>query len=209
MTKEEWLACTDPKAMLDFLGDSASDGKLRLFAVACCRRIWPLVADTKSRQAVEISEQYADDRASDEELEAASKDAASVGIGFGIQFSAANAAHFASRPGRVAADRCAMYAARAVPDSDERVAQARLVRCLWGDPFRKPRAHTAFLPWNTSSAVNLAQSIYDARAFERLSELADELEKADCDDANVVGHCREAGPHARGCWVVDRILGKE
>ena len=49
MTEAEWLACTDPKSMLDLLGDKLSDRKLRLFACACCRRIWHLLQPTSSQ----------------------------------------------------------------------------------------------------------------------------------------------------------------
>ncbi len=47
------------------------------------------------------------------------------------------------------------------------------------------------------------------RAFDRLPILADALEEAGCDHPDVLAHCRGPGPHARGCWVVDLVLGKE
>jgi hypothetical protein len=71
VTEAEWDACTDPNPMLDFLHGRASDRKLRLFAVAVCRRAWHLLTDERGRRAVEVSERYADGLASREELEAA------------------------------------------------------------------------------------------------------------------------------------------
>ena len=51
--------------------------------------------------------------------------------------------------------------------------------------------------------------MHDDRAFDRLPILADALEDAGCDNADVLAHCRGEGPHVRGCWVVDLILGKQ
>jgi hypothetical protein len=85
-------------------------------------------------------------------------------------------------------------------------ALADLTRDVMGNPFR---AIAVELAWRSANVVGLAQSIYDDRAFDRLPILADALEEAGCDHADVLDHCRQGGEHCRGCWVVDSILGKE
>lgn len=42
-----------------------------------------------------------------------------------------------------------------------------------------------------------------------LSVLADALEDAGCDCGGLLDHLRSPGPHVRGCWAVDCILGRE
>ncbi|QEL15868.1 hypothetical protein [Limnoglobus roseus] len=89
--------------------------------------------------------------------------------------------------------------------ADEEWIQATLLRDIFGNPFRP----VTFSPtWLTPTVVSLAEGIYADRAFDRLPILADALQDAGCEDADVLGHCRGEGVHVRGCWVVDGVLGK-
>ena len=50
--------------------------------------------------------------------------------------------------------------------------------------------------------------MYASRDFSPMPILADALQDAGCDSADILDHCRGSGPHVRGCWVVDLVLGK-
>jgi hypothetical protein len=50
--------------------------------------------------------------------------------------------------------------------------------------------------------------MYESRHFSPMPILADALQDAGCDNPDVLDHCRGPGPHVRGCWVVDLVLGK-
>jgi hypothetical protein len=63
--------------------------------------------------------------------------------------------------------------------------------------------------WQAGTVPALAQTIYEEKRFGDLPVLADSLEEAGCADAGLLAHCRQAGDHVRGCWVVDLILGKK
>lgn len=82
---------------------------------------------------------------------------------------------------------------------------ADLLRCVVGNPFRPVAFDHA---WRMEHTVGIAAKMYDERDFRAMPILADALEEAGCDSADVLSHCREPGPHARGCWVVDGVLGK-
>jgi hypothetical protein len=87
--------------------------------------------------------------------------------------------------------------------------QSVLLRDIFGNPFRSsPPFPQPVLAWNDSTIKRIAQGIYDERAFDRLPILADALLDAGCDDEELIRHCRSDGPHVRGCWAVDLILGK-
>ena len=76
ITESEWLAHTHSTEMLGLLRDRAGEKDLKRFAVACCRRIWPLIHDERSRRAVEMAERDIDGRLTAEERLAASRGAA-------------------------------------------------------------------------------------------------------------------------------------
>jgi hypothetical protein len=79
MNEAEWLACDDPRPMLEFLRGKASERKMRLFLVACARLVWDQLSDLVMRTAVETAERYADGLASSEEL----RDTHDEAFGFG------------------------------------------------------------------------------------------------------------------------------
>jgi hypothetical protein len=219
MTEAEWLECTDPTPMLEFLRRKASDRKLRLFAVACCRRGRHLMTDTRNRRAVEVTEQYADGFASDDEL----SDAITSGVCWApvLYAARANAKLAVWFTARGEAYDAFPASARDAPWTQAKeevwnsariaawLAQARLLREIFGNPFRPVTLNPLWFVWNDGTIPTLAQGIYDDRAFDRLPVLADALEEAGCNDAEILTHCRSEGEHTRGCWVVDLILGKQ
>jgi hypothetical protein len=79
---------------------------------------------------------------------------------------------------------------------------------VFGNPFRRVKLSPVQRAWNDATLPKLAEAIYEERAFDRLPVLADALEDAGCTDDELLAHCRGPGPHARGCWALDLILGK-
>lgn len=230
MTEAEWLACTEPQRMLTFLGGRITDRKLRLFAVACCRRIWSLLPGEQFRHLVELSERYADREVSRRDLMEARQlaegnsppgwDAAAVAAvtaalrqpysaACQAQRAAATAAANAQAherlrdPNRVPSETCDDVLRRAI--LAEFSEQSVLLRDLCGNPFGRPPRPFA---WLTPATSAIAQTIYYDRRFEDLPVLGDALEDGGCTEQDFLEHCRSPGPHVRGCWVVDHLLGK-
>jgi hypothetical protein len=82
---------------------------------------------------------------------------------------------------------------------------ADLIREFVPNPFL---ALTWNPDWFTSTVRDLASHISAAQEFSSMPILADALQDAGCDDEQILTHCRANKPHARGCWVLDAILGK-
>ena len=225
MTEEQWVACTDLGPLLEFLRDKASDRKLRLFACACCRHIWQLLRDRDCRAAVEQAERYADGQASKRGLTPIRVEARKAVRRQGIPYWRRRAVHAClkvveDRPAPAVAAGAAINASGAVVCKPSNrggyktalAAQAALLRDLFS-PFRPV---TPGPDWRTPQAGALAQVAYDERelpagtlAVARLAVLADALEETGCDQAELLAHLRGPGPHVRGCWAVDLLLGKQ
>jgi hypothetical protein len=218
MTETEWLRGSDPPTLLKYVRSAASGRKLRLFAVACCRRVWHFL-DKREQWTVAVAERYADGIATNLDLAGVHPPHRTVGALDPMDWAVIEGNGGASaRLGLIWAvtDRNDWNAAImawasatlvAPPDTcrGEMLGQCRLLRDLFGNPFR-PGNLGQLPPGRT--AAHLAQAIYDDRAFDRLPILADALEDAGCSDADILAHCRGGGEHVRGCWVVDLLLGK-
>ncbi|HJZ54410.1 MAG TPA: hypothetical protein VKE74_05605 [Gemmataceae bacterium] len=87
--------------------------------------------------------------------------------------------------------------------------QAALVRELFGDPFRPSRLRPGAACLRTDAVRLLARWIDDRQDFSAMPILADALEEAGCDDQDLLDHCRHGRSHARGCWALDLVLGRE
>ena len=207
MTEVEWLACTDATPMLKSVRGGASDRKLRLFACAGCRHVWPLLANNECRRGVELAEIFADDDQVKSELTAAcdkiwrlSATAQGLVSHPDTRHGASHNAAQYTATGKMWHVEDAAYAVRVLAArSGTGIFQVQILRDIFGNPFRP----VALDPhWLTADVVALARGIYDDRAFDRLPILADALIDAGCDNANILGPRRSDGPHVRGCWVV-------
>jgi hypothetical protein len=222
MTEQEWQGAWPFQGrtwdtMLTFLGSQASPRKMRLFAVACCRRLLDRVpVSPEDKEAVEVAERFADGKASLKELGDAGASistdwtAAAVCEAGGVEGASecayevmVSAPHQATYPPGSDKTVRAFFSAS---EAWERQAQVCLIRCIFGNPFRPL---TVAPTWRTADVLRLAETIYAERAFDRLPILADALEEVGCNDAQLLGHLRGPGPHYRGCFALDAVLAKE
>ena len=218
MTENEWLTSGYAQAMLSHINGKVSDRKRRLFAYACCQKIWSRMEYEEIRQAVKTAEKFADGLASMEELE---KDYfAALSVVESKDFRPINGpAHWAAYwTAHWAAESAAIWASEwsaesEAEDADDETAywtaqniQAHILRDIVGNPFKPITFQTQ---WKTHTILPLAQSMYDDRDFTAMPILGDALEEAGCDNEEILRHCRSEGLHYRGCWVLDLVLGKE
>jgi hypothetical protein len=221
MTEEKWLAAVEPYALI-YHPKCRNDRKRRLFSCACARRLLHHLTDTRFADVVAGCEAFADGAcdwksvlAHRKTLRTAAKDLPAETLEHQHHAVSAVAALTAKEfMSFKMASESASHAVGALMRprfmegcAAERLEQARLARDIFGNPFRP----VAFADeWRTSTAVAVAQQMYDSRDFGAMPILADALQDAGCEDDAILSHCRGAKQaHVRGCWVVDLVLGKK
>ncbi len=208
MDEAEWMACESPTPMLQFLSDRASERKWRLFACACVRGVWHLLTTYHSRRAVEVGERYADGLADEYERRRA-RQSADFDCGGAASYPAIQAAKLcvSDWPGQSLVAEVCRRTAEAAGKREERKAHCAFLRDVFRPP---PFSNTTLVPaWLTPNVEAVATTIYAERRFDDLPVLADALEDAGCADQVILDHLRGPGPHVRGCWSLDLVLGKE
>jgi hypothetical protein len=214
MTEADWLASNDPVAMLQYLKGKAmaTPRKLRLFTYAVLRRF---LADQPSvLELIELAERFVDGQATDVERRSAiagidpARDLRTLSMNLVRHCLTSPAEGYGAEMDWWHHATASVLCAKSKTDTAPQ--EVALLRDVFPTPIirRMPRFAPALREKNDNLLPRLAQAIYNDRAPDRLPILADALEEAGCSDAAILGHCRGPGPHIRGCWVVDLILGK-
>jgi hypothetical protein len=221
MTDEQWLACESPARMRREIRSRPFPGfRWLLFDLACVER----VRDLLTPSAVRWLDDYADwDGASPRDWNAARRRLDLVGDEMrvlwtrradalrGAKVAAARAVLAVGSYNLTVSEMACVAAGRRAGRPGlleavrvERQAQAALMRCV----FRSSLAPVAFSDaWRTDTVRALATQMRLLRDYSAVPILADAIQEAGCDDERILTHCRCGGPHVRGCWVVDLVLG--
>jgi hypothetical protein len=232
MTPEEhWLTSQSGSEMIDanetWLEKQEGSRKVSLLVIAHARRVWQSIIDDdwsdhswnygrgrcrtlidRCAAALDVCERFLEGEASVEERAAA--------IAEMEEFDRTNHGPFLSLPLNAAVwcataafsgESVACYSLATNREGGAELSLAILLRDIFGNLFRP----VSFSPdWRTGTAVSLARVMYESREFSAMPILADALQDAGCDNDDILSHCRDATQlHARGCWVVDLVLGKD
>jgi hypothetical protein len=223
---------------LGILKGKVAERKLKLFACCCCRRVWHYLEGTcrtavevterfADGEAGPGDLQSAERRAWEESQGARVHKVGRTRVS-ALAVWCASRTHERSASIRSSVDvsvrSSADYASLAFglqvegspkdvqAQAREKAIQSDLLRDIFGNPFRPV---TLDVSWLMPTVRQLAQAAYEERLLpsgeldrDRLRVLADALDDAGCQDPQILGHCRGSGPHVRGCFVIDLLLGR-
>jgi hypothetical protein len=195
MQADDWVGERDIRCVLELASKRVSERKLRLFACACWRHFPFLLENENNQAALEAEEEYADGLINKRELRKVRK--------------ATSIPWLTSHEAHEEAQQTILAFLRLTPQARHSTPRELLCEVLW-DPWKPvPALKPSWLLWNDRTVARMAQAIYEEHRFEELAILADALEDAGCSERVILDHLRSPGPHARGCWAVDALLGKQ
>lgn len=212
MTEAEWLAntCAYDLLMREPLNRTASLRKARLCGLAFCNLVKEKLPNDACRKLLEMMEIYMEGGIKYKDIQVQRRlvenETLSV-VGWSSESEKWNLWCWNAIQNVTDRDRgkvmsCLSSSSHLDPDQS---ASLGLVYDIFGNPFRPVAIDPA---WRTSTVLALAQQMYESRDFVPIPILADALQDAGCENDNILNHCRSEGPHVRGCWVVDLLLGK-
>jgi len=215
MTEKQWLRSKNSVAMIEALYDmKASERKMLLFICACGRCLEGPKLDEDILISLRRAEQYADGQISFEKFMVAQNFSHRVAMEvqnrgdlfcqyFLMVVDAVVAVAIKDLDGP-------FDAADVLSENRDESYVADLIREIFGNPFRPlPIIEPSWLRWQDELIPKSAKQIYEKKMFADLPVVADMLEEVGCTDLAIVNHCRSPGPHVRGCWVIDLLLGKK
>ncbi len=225
MNEAEWLAA-ELRVRLANVHGLSRHRKIRLFAIACCRRILNEQSDSLLHDAILRAEQFADGLIRDSTREKWRRKVSTTHLNLMVNPDVPFREYHVLPEYHAFASVCegdgsprlldvwstmVHHFWKLKPDNAERTFWAqKLAESFFFDIFGNPFRPVTFDPaWRSSTAVGVAETIYADRTFDNLPILADALQDAGCDHPDILSHLRGPGPHVRGCWALDLVLGKE
>jgi hypothetical protein len=190
--EETWDTTATPNAMLHFVKPTLSARKLRLLTCAICRQMPISRLNDRNRLVVELAEQYAEEMIPKRELKKASKSSTITWL--------------ASTEPTEMVEMALLALRREDPVHGDSLA-AEAIREVVANPFRTTSFRRAWLRDQGGLIQRLVDAVVEGDEAA-MPILADALEDAGCSDPRLLEHCRQAKPHARGCWVMDLLSGK-
>ncbi len=215
MTEFQWLRYQHPREMLQWLyGRSLPPRKFQLYAASVCRRSWDAIQCGAGREAVIVLERYAEGEETDAELSEALHRVPVDPEGWPpVDMAAEYALGYIGQEDPVLATMGMVLLSDGESDpgivETFRLDPSRSVWETFGNPFRPVR-----LPPQSPLVLALAKGAYSERLadgqldWHRLAVLADAVEEAGYRDQTLLAHLRAPGPHYRGCWALDAVLGR-
>jgi hypothetical protein len=220
MTEKFWLdppkrdlSGDEQRKFVEFLQEHSTPRKLRLFACACVRAAGSLPGDSRARVAITSAEDFADARLQETDLDPVRRDAYEALADAQVRSEISGTTPYGEDLVEVILKAvCGLVHRDILPTLYDLLCgdpfpYRVLLPEVFGNPFQPVTVVPEWLAWNHGLVRKMAEGIYEERHFDECPILADALTEAGCEVPALLEHLRGPGPHVRGCWGIDLLLG--